>query len=127
MHIRAVWYLQRNGVLFSSLVLTFGDHPATLTSDLLHEAQSVYFFTLIVMQLGCAAFSYHISFCFMLIRFPRSNLLSTRTRRSSIVQQRVNRTTIPAALCSLAIAIFFSYVPFLYVPLLAIFPFCSRS
>ena len=48
-----------------------------------------------------------------------SNLLSTRTRRSSIIQQPptwgVNRTTIPAAICALVIGIFFSYIPALYV------------
>ncbi|KAH9955492.1 hypothetical protein BC827DRAFT_1236737 [Russula dissimulans] len=89
------WYLQRNGVPFSSLALKFGNYPAALTDDLLYEAQSVYFFTLVVMQWG--------------------NLLSTRTRRSSILQQPptwgVNRATIPAAICALVIGIFFSYVP----------------
>ncbi|KAI0290823.1 sodium-potassium ATPase [Russula brevipes] len=89
------WFLERNGVPFSSLALKFGDYPAALTNDLLYEAQSVYFFTLVVMQWG--------------------NLLSTRTRRSSIFQQPptwgVNRAVIPAALCALLIGIFFSYVP----------------
>ncbi|KAN0129017.1 sodium-potassium ATPase [Lactarius tabidus] len=89
------WYLQVNGVPFSSLAGKFGNYPAALTQDLLFEAQSVYFFTLVVMQWG--------------------NLLSTRTRRSSILQQPptwgVNRTTIPAAICALAIGIFFSYIP----------------
>ena len=51
--------------------------------------------------------------------FLHSNLLSTRTRRSSIFQQPptwgVNRTTIPAAISALVIGIFFSYVPVLYV------------
>jgi len=80
------------------------------------------------MQWGCAAFfSYHLSFCLMFIRFPRSNLLSTRTRRSSIFQQppwRVNRKPILAAACALVIvAVFFSYVPFLYILFLAVFPF----
>jgi sodium/potassium-transporting ATPase subunit alpha len=89
------WYLQRNGVPFSSLALKFGNYPAALTDDLLYEAQSVYFFTLVVMQWG--------------------NLLSTRTRKSSIFQQPptwgVNRAVIPAAICALLIGIFFSYVP----------------
>ena len=48
-------------------------------------------------------------------------MLSTRTRRSSILQQPptwgVNRTTIPAALCALTIGIFFCYVPALCAPL----------
>ncbi|KAI0259575.1 sodium-potassium ATPase [Gloeopeniophorella convolvens] len=89
------WFLQRRGIPFSSLALKFGNWPAELTNDVLYEAQSVYFFTLVVMQWG--------------------NLLSTRTRRSSILQQppswAINRATIPAALCALAIGIFFSYIP----------------
>ncbi|KAN0129016.1 cation transporting ATPase [Lactarius tabidus] len=89
------WYLQANGIPFSSLAGGFGNYPEALTQDRLFEAQSVYFFTLVVMQWG--------------------NLLSTRTRRSSIFQQPpswgVNRTTIPAAICALIIGIFFSYVP----------------
>ncbi|KAI9507404.1 sodium-potassium ATPase [Russula earlei] len=89
------WYLQRNGVPFSSLAMKFGNYPAALTNDLLYEAQTVYFFTLVVMQWG--------------------NLLSTRTRRSSIFQQPptwgLNPSTIPAAICALLIGIFFSYVP----------------
>ena len=51
---RSFWYLQRNGVPFSSLALKFGNYPEALTNDLLYEAQSVYFFTLVVMQWGCA-------------------------------------------------------------------------
>jgi len=89
------WYLQQHGVPFSSLALKFGNYPAALTDDLLYEAQTVYFFTLVVMQWG--------------------NLLSTRTRRSSILQQpptwKINPSTIPAAFCALLIGIFFSYVP----------------
>jgi sodium/potassium-transporting ATPase subunit alpha len=41
-------------VPFSSLVLGFGTWPG-LTNDLLYEAQNVYFFTLVVMQWGCAS------------------------------------------------------------------------
>ncbi len=52
---RSFWYLQRNGVPFSSLALKFGNYPEALTSDLLNEAQSVYFFTLVVTQWGCVA------------------------------------------------------------------------
>jgi hypothetical protein len=51
---RSFWYLQRNGVPFSSLALKFGNYPEALTNDLLYEAQSVYFFTLVVVQWGCA-------------------------------------------------------------------------
>jgi len=88
------WFLQRRGVPFSSLVLGFGNWPG-LTDDLLFEAQTVYFFTLVVMQWG--------------------NLLATRTRKTSIFQLppkwNVNRAVIPAALLALCIGIFFSYVP----------------
>jgi sodium/potassium-transporting ATPase subunit alpha len=59
---RSFWYLQRNGVPFSSLALKFGNYPAALTNDLLYEAQSVYFFTLVVMQWGCVIFFFFILF-----------------------------------------------------------------
>ncbi|GAB1521256.1 hypothetical protein RhiTH_004348 [Rhizoctonia solani] len=45
------WYLQRNGVPFSDLVLGFGNWP-TLDEEKLDKAQSVYFFTLVIMQWG---------------------------------------------------------------------------
>ncbi|QRW07373.1 sodium/potassium-transporting ATPase subunit alpha [Ceratobasidium sp. AG-Ba] len=87
------WYLQRNGVPFSDLVLGFGDWP-TLTTEKLNKAQSVYFFTLVIMQWG--------------------NLLATRTRKLSIFQHPPsgNWYIFPAMACALAIAFFFSYVPF---------------
>ncbi|KAL0952279.1 hypothetical protein HGRIS_006569 [Hohenbuehelia grisea] len=87
------WYLQRNGVPFSDLVLRFGDWP-TLTPEKLNKAQSVYFFTLVIMQWG--------------------NLLSVRTRKLSIFQHSItkNRYIFPAMLAALVIGIFFSYVPF---------------
>jgi hypothetical protein len=119
---RSFWYLQRHDVPFSSLILKFGNFPAALTDDLLFEAQSVYFFTLIVMQWGCVNFycgvarnSTHYHVCFV----AYSNLLSTRTRRSSIFQQpptwSVNCAVIPAALIALIAGIFISYVHALYV------------
>jgi sodium/potassium-transporting ATPase subunit alpha len=108
--------LQRNGVPFSSLALKFGNYPAALTNDLLYEAQSVYFFTLVVMQWGCVIL--FLKF-FPPAQVVCSNLLSTRTRKSSIFQQPptwgVNRAVIPAAICALLIGIFFCYVPVLYV------------
>jgi Cation transporting ATPase, C-terminus len=70
--VRSFWYLQRHGVPFSSLALKFGNYPAALTNDLLYEAQSVYFFTLVVMQWGCVNFllsggtsklNYHVFCC----------------------------------------------------------------
>ncbi|KAI0246253.1 cation transporting ATPase [Lactifluus subvellereus] len=90
--IESFWYLQPNGVPFSSLALQFSNYPAALTNDLLYEAQSVYFFTLVVIH----------------------NLLSMRTRRSSIFQlpaAGVNRAVIPAADCALLIGLVFCYVP----------------
>ena len=48
---RSFWFLQRRGVPFSSLALGFGDWPG-LTDGLLYEAQTVYFFTLVIMQWG---------------------------------------------------------------------------
>jgi sodium/potassium-transporting ATPase subunit alpha len=121
---RSFWYLQRNGVPFSSLALKFGNYPEALTNDLLYEAQSVYFFTLVVMQWGCAII-FHSLFFARGTQIICSNLLSTRTRRSSIFQQPptwgVNRAVIPAAICALLIGIFFCYVPVLYV-VLSFFP-----
>jgi len=53
---RAFWYLQDRGVPFSSMVLKFYNTEQLadigLTSELLYEAQSVYFFTLVLMQWG---------------------------------------------------------------------------
>ncbi|CAE7108182.1 unnamed protein product [Rhizoctonia solani] len=87
------WYLERNGVPFSDLVLGFGNWP-TLDAEKLNKAQSVYFFTLVIMQWG--------------------NLLATRSRKLSIFQHRPsgNWYIFPAMICALAIGIFFSYVPF---------------
>ncbi|QRW20817.1 calcium-transporting ATPase [Rhizoctonia solani] len=87
------WYLQRNGVPFSDLVLGFGNWP-TLDEEKLDKAQSVYFFTLVIMQWG--------------------NLLATRSRKLSIFQHKPsgNWYIFPAMICALVIGIFFSYVPF---------------
>ncbi|CUA71243.1 sodium/potassium-transporting ATPase subunit alpha [Rhizoctonia solani] len=87
------WYLERNGVPFSDLFLGFGNWP-TLDSEKLNKAQSVYFFTLVIMQWG--------------------NLLATRSRKLSIFQHKPsgNWYIFPAMICALAIGIFFSYVPF---------------
>jgi len=87
------WYLQRHGVPFSDLVLGFGTWP-TLTDELLDHAQSVYFFTLVIMQWG--------------------NLLSTRGRKLSIFQHTpaANWYIFAGMACALVLAVFFSYVPF---------------
>jgi len=91
----AFWYLQRQGVPFSSLVLSFGTGP-TLDPELLNRAQSVYFFTLVIMQWG--------------------NLLATRGRKLSIFQHTpaLNWYIFPAMACALVLAVFFSYVPFFH-------------
>ena len=53
---RSFWYLQRHGIPFSSMVLKFYDSDQLLaiglTNELLFKAQSVYFFTLVLMQWG---------------------------------------------------------------------------
>lgn len=82
--------------------LAYGKIPDGITSDYYNEevnrAQSVYFFCLVILQFG--------------------NLLASRTRKLSILQQNPftgigrNRMLFPAMAVSLAIAAFFSYVPF---------------
>ncbi|KAI0735310.1 sodium-potassium ATPase [Earliella scabrosa] len=86
------WYLQRNGVPFTNLALGFGDWPG-LDDELLFRAQSVFFFTLVLMQWG--------------------NLFATRGRKLSIVQHTPlsNPYTFAAAAVALCIGIFFHYVP----------------
>lgn len=85
-------------------VLAYGGLPDTYDTDAyleaVNQAQSVYFFTLVFMQLG--------------------NLLSTRTRRLSLFQANPlgpnspnrNLWIPPAMLASLAFLFLFSYVPF---------------
>ncbi|KAF8154699.1 sodium-potassium ATPase [Crassisporium funariophilum] len=89
----AFWYLQRNGVPFSEIFLGFGTYPEELTNDLLYRAQSVYFFTLVLMQWG--------------------NLLATRGRRLSILKHTPGKNwyIFPSAILALVIGIFFCYVP----------------
>ncbi|TFK33627.1 sodium-potassium ATPase [Crucibulum laeve] len=86
------WYLQRNGVPFSNLALGFGNWPG-LDNELYFRAQSVYFFTLVIMQWG--------------------NLFATRGRKLSILQHTPasNWYVFPAASMALCIGIFFCYVP----------------
>ncbi|KAJ7618585.1 hypothetical protein FB45DRAFT_1007358 [Roridomyces roridus] len=90
----------RNGVPFSAIWDKYG--TSTVDPDLLAEltskAQSLYFFNLVIMQWF--------------------NLLSTRTRRLSLFQQDPlinsgtrNRYLFPSMLAALAIACFFSYIP----------------
>ncbi|KAJ8522214.1 hypothetical protein ONZ45_g1140 [Pleurotus djamor] len=90
---------QRNGVPFSALFLKFGDYEGDpdLIAELTNKAQSIYFFNLVIMQWF--------------------NLLATRTRRLSLFQQNPlkgksrNLLLFPAMLAALALACFFSYVP----------------
>jgi sodium/potassium-transporting ATPase subunit alpha len=67
----AFWYMERKGVPFTVLWLKFGDlnpmYDADYVTQVTNEASSVYFVTLVIMQLF--------------------NLLATRTRRLSIFQQ----------------------------------------
>lgn len=93
----AFWYLQKQGIRFSDIVLSFGI-PNDLDADFYNERvarmQSVYFYTLVLMQFG--------------------NLLATRTRRLSILQQNPlfgvgrNLFLFPAMAISLSLASFFS-------------------
>lgn len=96
------WYLERKGIHFSDIWLAYGKLPEGIDADYYNEAvnqaQSCYFFTLVIMQFG--------------------NLLSSRTRKLSILQQNPfagvgrNLAIFPAMAISLVIASFFSYVPF---------------
>ncbi|KAJ7438708.1 hypothetical protein B0H11DRAFT_1752553 [Mycena galericulata] len=91
---------QRHGIPFSAMWRKYGTStvdPALLT-EMTNRAQSLYFFNLVIMQWF--------------------NLMSTRTRRLSIFQQNPlgssltrNVYIFPAMLMALALACFFSYVP----------------
>ncbi|KAH8926651.1 calcium ATPase [Atractiella rhizophila] len=91
----------RKGIPFSKIWLAYEgvDVEPELYAEATNRAQAIYFFTLVIMQWG--------------------NLLATRTRRLSVVQQPpVGRSTtsnlflFPAMLAALSLAIFFSYIPF---------------
>ena len=109
---RSFWYLQRNGVPFSNLILGFGNWPG-LTDELLFKAQSVNFFTLILMQWGYAVDrpSGWLSLMCLYVR----NLFATRGRKLSIFQHKPtsNPWVFAAATMALCIGIFFHYVPWL--------------
>ncbi|RGP76726.1 h+ k+-exchanging atpase [Fusarium longipes] len=96
------WYLQRQGIPFSQLWFSFGKIPDNIDPDYYlaktNEASSIYFVNLVVMQWF--------------------NLMATRTRRLSIFQHPplFNRDTqnwylFPAIIFSLAMAIFWLYIP----------------
>lgn len=98
----AFWYLERNGLPFSQLWFSFGRIPDGVDPDYYlartNEASSIYFVNLVVMQWF--------------------NLMATRTRRLSIFQQpplfkkeTQNWYLFPAILFSLAMAVFWLYIP----------------
>lgn len=99
----AFWYMQRHGVPFSDLWLTYGagkvqtTNPA-LFNEVLYRANAVYFFNLVIQQWF--------------------NLLGWRTQTKSIFQQppigrksTQNWYLLPFMALSLLVAIFLSYVP----------------
>ncbi|KAL4907192.1 hypothetical protein BDW74DRAFT_148734 [Aspergillus multicolor] len=101
----AFWYMQRNGVPFSAMVLRYGNldakyDPAHVT-QIANEASSIYFVNLVFMQFF--------------------NLLAVRTRRLSIFQQpplgntaTQNLLLFPAMLFALCIVFLFLYIPDLH-------------
>ncbi|KAH8841598.1 hypothetical protein MCOR27_000575 [Pyricularia oryzae] len=102
------WYLERQGIAFSSLWFGFGNLPEGIDQDFyehqLNVASSIYFVTLVVMQWF--------------------NLLAMRTRRLSIFQHlpffnkdSQNLWIVPAVLFSLVMAFFWLYIPALQVTL----------
>ncbi|KAF9524928.1 hypothetical protein CPB83DRAFT_897469 [Crepidotus variabilis] len=94
---KSFWYLERNGVPFSDIILSFQTLPGpalpALTPEIFSKAQSIYFFTLVIMQWG--------------------NILATRGRRLCILQHTPlkNPYIFGAMPLTLLIAICFSYVP----------------
>ncbi|KAK9234683.1 hypothetical protein V1525DRAFT_349758 [Lipomyces kononenkoae] len=96
------WYLQRNGIPFSTLWLGFGTMPQGMSADVynqkLNEASSIYFVNVVIMQWF--------------------NLMAVRTRRQSIFQMPplFNKVTqniylFPAIFFALLMVFFWLYVP----------------
>lgn len=96
------WYLERQGIPFSALVFHYGGWGNGLdpgfVAEKVNTAQSIYYFTLVIMQWG--------------------NALAVRTRRLSILQHppffnpnTANYYLIPAMFAAAAVAFFFLYVP----------------
>ncbi|EMD89795.1 hypothetical protein COCC4DRAFT_124864 [Bipolaris maydis ATCC 48331] len=96
------WWIERNGIPFTAMWLKFGNYDPKYSPELItkltNEASSIYFVTLVVMQLF--------------------NLLATRTRRLSIFQQPpiFNKTTqnlslFPAMIFAIVVAFIFLYIP----------------
>ncbi|KAL4938740.1 hypothetical protein BDV06DRAFT_200244 [Aspergillus oleicola] len=104
-YVMAFWYMQRNGIPFSALVLHYGtlDAPynAAQVSRVANAASSIYFVNLVIMQFF--------------------NLLAVRTRRLSIFQQppvgnaaTQNLFLFVAMAFALGIVFLFLYVPDLH-------------
>ncbi|KAH8729495.1 hypothetical protein BGZ61DRAFT_491819 [Ilyonectria robusta] len=96
------WYLERNGIPFSTIWFSFGNIPDSIDPDYytqkLYEASSIYFVNLVVMQWF--------------------NLLAVRTRRLSIIQhpplfnkETQNLYLFPAILFALVMAFLWLYPP----------------
>ncbi|KAF2022309.1 calcium ATPase [Aaosphaeria arxii CBS 175.79] len=98
----AFWYMERRGVPFAAQWLKFGQldpqYDPDYVSAVANEASSIYFVTLVIMQLF--------------------NLLATRTRRLSLFQQppifnkeTQNLLLFPAMLFAIVIVFIFCYIP----------------
>ncbi|KAJ4990386.1 h k atpase alpha [Stagonosporopsis vannaccii] len=98
----AFWYLETQGIPFNAMWLKYGEYDEPFTADFINEkvntASSIYFVTLVVMQLF--------------------NLLATRTRRLSIFQQPpvFNKETqnwllFPGMLFAIVVVFIFCYIP----------------
>jgi sodium/potassium-transporting ATPase subunit alpha len=96
------WYLERCGIPFSALWLSYGNLPDYIDKDYyaarLNEASSVYFVNLVVMQWF--------------------NLMAVRTRRWSIFQhpplfkkESSNWYLFPAIAFAVIMAVFWTYIP----------------
>ncbi|KAJ4357538.1 uncharacterized protein N0V89_002114 [Didymosphaeria variabile] len=98
----AFWYMERKGIPFTAMWLKFGNYTDQYDADYIiqtsNEASSIYFVTLVVMQLF--------------------NLLATRTRRLSIFQQppifnkkTQNLLLFPAMIFAIVVVFIFCYPP----------------
>ncbi|KAH6620011.1 hypothetical protein C7974DRAFT_457820 [Boeremia exigua] len=98
----AFWYLETQGIPFNAVWLRYGEYEEPFTADFINDkvntASSIYFVTLVVMQLF--------------------NLLATRTRRLSIFQQPplFNKETqnwllFPGMLFAIVVVFIFCYIP----------------
>lgn len=98
----AFWYLQRQGIPFKDITLSFGNLPSNLDPDYVaakeNEASSIYFVTLVIMQFF--------------------NVLAVRTRFQSIFthpplfnKQTRNIRLFFSLIFSIAVIFFFCYIP----------------